>query len=143
MTDQKPKLPIMGGCLCGNVRYEISALPKNTANCHCRTCQRASGAAHLAILFVAAEALHITGTYKEYATLAASGNTLYRAFCPNCGCSLFARNSSVKTIRPVTAATLDDPGWFKPKLDMWVSEAQPWDIMDTELPKFAGNPWHS
>ncbi|MEQ1636763.1 MAG: GFA family protein [Methylococcales bacterium] len=141
MTDNTPKLPLTGGCHCGQVRYEISALPKNTAVCHCRTCQRTAGAANLAILFVATDSLHITGSYQEYATSAASGNTLYRAFCPHCGCCLFARNSGFSGIRPVTAATLDDPAWFKPKLHMWVSEAQPWDIMDPELPKFFGNPW--
>ncbi|NOT83704.1 MAG: GFA family protein [Methylococcaceae bacterium] len=141
MIDHSPQLPLTGGCHCGAVRYQISALPKRTANCHCRTCQRTSGAAYLAIMFVATDILQITGTYQEYATPAASGNTLYRAFCPNCGCSLFARNSAFANIRPVTAATLDDPSWFKAKLDMWVAEAQAWDMMDPELPKFAGNPW--
>jgi hypothetical protein len=142
MTDDIPKLPLTGGCQCGAVRYEITALPKKTALCHCRTCQLTVGAPHLAILFVLADSLHVTGNYQEYATVAASGNTLYRAFCPNCGCSLFARNSGFAGIRPVTAATLDDSVWYKPQLDMWVSEAQPWDWMDPALPKCAGNPWH-
>ncbi len=141
MADNIPKLPLTGGCLCGAVRYEITALPKSTANCHCRTCQRASGAAFLSILFVASDSLHISGTFKEYPTLAARGNTLYQASCHICGSSLFALNSGFAAIRPVTAATLDAPSWFKPKLDMWVSEAQPWDLMDATLPKFPRNPW--
>lgn len=135
------KLPMIGGCLCGAVRYEISAQPIASINCHCRTCQRSVGAPYLALLFVPATALKINGNYKEYATLAESGNTIYRAFCPECGTGLFGRNSKFTDIRPVAAATLDDPSVFKPEKDMWVVDAQPWDFMNPDLPKCNGNFW--
>ncbi|WP_411727732.1 GFA family protein [Methyloglobulus sp.] len=135
------KLPITGGCLCGKVRYEISAKPVSTALCHCRTCQKAVGAPHFAALFVPASALTITGDHKEYASIAASGNTMYRGFCPECGTSLFGRNSAFTQIRPVSAVTLDDPSIYKPEKDIWVADAQPWDVMNPELPKFEGNSW--
>jgi hypothetical protein len=135
------QLPITGGCLCGQVRYEITKNPITTANCHCRTCQKAVGAAYFPALFVPADALKISGTVKEYASLADSGHTMYRAFCPECGTSLFGRNSHFTGIRPVSAASLDHPEFFVPKKDMWVSAAQPWDFMNPDLPKFSGNPW--
>lgn len=135
------KLPITGGCLCGKVRYEISAEPVGMTLCHCRTCQKAVGAAYFPALFVPASALTIIGHYKEYASIAASGNTMYRAFCPECGTSLFGRNSAFTQIRPVSAVTLDDPSIYKPEKDMWVADAQPWDVMNPELPKFVGNSW--
>lgn len=135
------ELPLTGGCLCGKVRYVINALPVDTAICHCRTCQKAVGAPHFAALFVPASALEITGEYKEFASLADSGNTMYRAFCPVCGTSLFGRNSKFTGVRPVSAVTLDDPGWYKPDKDIWVSSAQPWDVMDPQRGKFSGNPW--
>jgi hypothetical protein len=135
------KLPITGGCLCGKVRYEISEKPISTANCHCRTCQKAVGAAYFSAFFVPASALTITGDYKEYASIAASGNTMFRGFCPECGTSLFGRNSKFTEIRPVSAATLDDPSIYNPEKDMWVADAQLWDVMNPELPKFVGNPW--
>ena len=37
-------LPLEGGCLCGAVRYRISAAPSHTDYCHCRMCQRSTGA---------------------------------------------------------------------------------------------------
>lgn len=135
------KLPITGGCLCGAVRYEISAKPLGGVNCHCRTCQKSLGAAYFPGLFVPAAAFTVTGHYKEYATVAASGNTVYRAFCHECGTSLFGRNSGFADRRPVSAATLDDPGIYSPKKDMWVADAQPWDFMNPDLPKCQGNPW--
>ncbi len=135
------KLPITGRCLCGSIRYEILAKPVACVNCHCRTCQKATGAPYLALMFVPASALKISGNYKEYPALAASGNTVYRAFCPECGTSLFGRNSTFTKIRPVSAATLDDPGLYKPQRDMWVVDAQPWDFMKPDLPKCDGNFW--
>lgn len=136
------KLPIKGGCLCGAVRFEINKKPIGAGNCHCRTCQRAVGAPYLPALFVPFDALIITGKYKEYASTSASGNTMNRGFCPNCGTTLFGRNSGTDKIRPVNAATLDNPGIYQPHMDFWVSDAQPWDTMDSELPKFDKNPLH-
>ena len=135
------KLPITGGCLCGLVRYEISAAPVACINCHCRTCQKATGAAYLALMFVPSSDLTISGNYKEYPTIAASGNIIYRAFCPECGTALFGRNSAFTKLRPVAAATLDDPAIFKPQKDMWIVDAQPWDFMNPDLTKCDGNFW--
>ncbi len=35
---------ITDGCLCGAVRYESSEPPSDSNYCHCRMCQRTSGA---------------------------------------------------------------------------------------------------
>ena len=136
------QLPITGGCLCGAVRYEILAKPIGAGNCHCRSCQKSGGTAYTPVLFVSYATLNITGGYKEYATLADSGNTMHRGFCPQCGTALFGRNSGNDKIRPVNAATLDDPSIYQPHMDFWVSDAQPWDIMNPDLPKFSKNPKH-
>ncbi len=135
-------LPLKGGCLCGAVRYEISAKPIGSGNCHCRTCQKSVGTPYMPVLFVPYQALKITGNYKEYPTASASGNTMNRGFCPECGTSLFGRNSGSDTIRPVNACTLDDPSIYQAHMDFWVSDAQPWDIMDPEIDKFSENPKH-
>ncbi len=136
------KLPITGGCLCGTVKYSISKKPIGAGNCHCRTCQRSVGTPYMPVLFVHYQALHITGIYKEFSTESASGNTMYRGFCPQCGTSVFGRNSGSDKIRPVNASTLDDPSIYKPHMDFWVADAQPWDVMNPDIPKYDGNPRH-
>ena len=135
------KIPMAGGCLCGEVRYQVVAEPIKMANCHCRSCQKWSGSAYLALLFVPEQALQVTGSYKEFPTMAASGNTVFRAFCAHCGTPLFGRNSVFTKLRPVAAATLDEPGLYRPELDMWVADAQSWDTMNAALPKYPGNFW--
>lgn len=135
------KFPMTGGCLCGAVRYEISAEPVRRVNCHCRSCQRWSGSAYLPLLFVPDSALQAAGCYREFPTVAASGHTVYRAFCTQCGTPLFGRNSVFTELRPVAAMTLDDPALYHPDLDMWVADAQPWVTMNPDLPKYPGNFW--
>ena len=41
MSDQET---VSGGCACGAIRYEFVGEPAAAINCHCRDCQRASGA---------------------------------------------------------------------------------------------------
>jgi hypothetical protein len=40
----------------------------------------------------------------------------------------------------ILAGTLDDPSWFQPQMDIFVSDAQPWDNMDPAIPKFEQYP---
>ena len=43
MTDA-PKPVLTGGCQCGAVRYALSKAPNRVNICHCRMCQKATGA---------------------------------------------------------------------------------------------------
>ena len=40
-----PEFPVEGGCQCGAVRYRLKASPLTVYSCHCKDCQRFSGAA--------------------------------------------------------------------------------------------------
>ena len=56
--------PFTGGCACGAIRYECSADPILSLNCHCRDCQRASGSPFATVLLVPQDAVKITGAVK-------------------------------------------------------------------------------
>ena len=64
-----------------------------------------------------------------------SGNLMRRAFCPTCGSPVFAVNEAVAGIRILHAGGLDDPSWYEPSRDIYVSSAQPWDVLSPDLPK--------
>ncbi len=134
-------VPFSGGCACGAIRYQCSAEPLYMGNCHCRDCQRATGTAYFAAVGVAASAFHLThGTPTYYQKQADSGNTMRRAFCPQCGSPLFLTNSARPDFVGLYAASLDDPSWVRPARDIYIDSAQPWDYLNPELPKFAKMP---
>jgi hypothetical protein len=126
-----------GGCLCGAVRYESTGEPVFSLLCHCRDCQRQSGSAYNAALRVPAAGFRVTqGAPKLYVKTADSGNTVSRAFCPECGSPLFLRVSARPDLVGIRVGTLDDPSAFRPEADIFVRSAQPWDHMDPALPKY-------
>jgi hypothetical protein len=106
-------------------------------NCHCRDCQRASGAAYVTGLFFPQESVSITGEVRYFAIEADSGNTFSRGFCPTCGSNLFGVSSGFEHLVGVRAATLDKPERFRPRVNIFVDSAPPWHVIDETLPRFA------
>jgi hypothetical protein len=132
------EIPFTGGCACGAVRYACSEGPMMAFNCHCRDCQRFAGSAYASGMIVAARALAFTqGSPKYHTTTAVSGNTARRGFCAECGSPLVATQADYPTF-VLYAASLDDPSWHRPAMDVWTSSAQPWDHMDPALAKYPG-----
>ena len=35
--------PLLGGCLCGRIRYRVLHVPIDAGYCHCRLCQQSAG----------------------------------------------------------------------------------------------------
>lgn len=131
MADEKT-----GGCLCGAVRFSITADPIIGGACFCRDCQYTSGGAEAHGLMYPADAVTITkGTPKTHSLTAPSGNTVYRQFCPDCGVHLISWNSAAQQMRAVKVGTLDDPSDYKSHGSLWVSSAQPWHRPDPDLPQ--------
>ena len=134
------ELPITGGCFCGSIRYEVHAEPIVAGNCHCRDCQRATGAPHISAFAIPTASLRLEGGPSYYASQGGSGKTIRRAFCPRCGTTLFGRSDAMAEMTQVMAATLDDASWFAPQMNIYTASAQPWDVMDPKLPSFPQMP---
>lgn len=132
-----------GGCSCGAIRYEYSGEPMVMMNCHCRACQYASGTSHSSGLMVARDTFKLTqGKPRYYEKKADSGNTLARAFCPDCGSPLFATSDGNDKILVIRPSSLDDPSAFSPQIEIFTDRSQPWDQMSPDTAKFPGMPPH-
>lgn len=64
-----------GHCLCGAVRYELSAEPVVTRICWCRDCQQLAANGSVNAL-VPTGALEISGELSEFSRTADSGNQI-------------------------------------------------------------------
>lgn len=131
---------ISGGCLCGAVRYEASAGPVFSGNCHCKDCQKTSGGPYVPAMTFVRSTVTFTGTPTWYRSQGDSGHWIERGFCPTCGANIFAHMEVMPELLVIRAGTLDEGSHFKPALDFFVASAQPWDHMDPTLPKRPHSP---
>ena len=69
-----------------------------------------------------------------------SGNTVGRAFRPDCGSSVYNVNSGVADLIFLRASSLDDPDIFKPKKVVYTRSGPAWDHMAPDLPSFETYP---
>jgi hypothetical protein len=131
---------MVGGCLCGAVRYESSGDSVFSGNCHCRDCQRSSGSGYTPALFVPAQTVKIQGEVKYFESLADSGKKISRGFCPKCGSQMFSKLEILPDMLGLRAGTLDDTSQYHPRVDIYTDSAAHWDVMNSELKKFSRSP---
>src|SRR4029077_15632185 len=135
------KLPLTGGCACGAIRYETTAEPLVMFHCHCRDCQRASGGPFTSFVIVPAEAFRFSqGSVRLHDSPSHRGGKTHRGFCADCGSPILAKTDATPDIVAIRTASLDDASWFNPQMDVWTSDAHPWDQMNPALPKFEKYP---
>ena len=137
------KRPIEGGCACGAVRYESRAEPIATLKCHCGDCQRISGSPHVCAVLFPADAFQFTrGRPKYFCTSSETGGLHKRGFCGECGSRLTGGESPDGSTGfvGVNVGSLDDASWFRPQMELWIRDAQPWDPPLAGVPQFAENP---
>ena len=135
MTDQ-PATPRTGGCLCGAVRYTVTAPPLNVRICHCRLCQQATGQPFFARAIFPRDAVAIEGDTRAFR----SSPDLERRFCATCGTSLFAGRLSAPQRMAVTLASLDDPQALPPDAQFWTSSRIAWVADLGSIPDFEAWP---
>ena len=133
-------LPFQGGCLCGALRYECSAEQVISGHCQCTDCRKDSGTGHSSHMAVPKAAVAISGEAKVFEKNADSGNTVGRAFCPNCGSSVYNVNSGMPDLIFLRASSLDEPDIFKPQMVVYTRSGPAWDHMAPDLPSFETYP---
>jgi hypothetical protein len=126
--------PAAGGCLCGAVRYEVNEPPFDPHYCHCRACQKASGAPVIAGAFVSRNAFRFTqGKPKLYK----SSPIVERGFCAGCGTYLLYRPLMAEWSdwAIITIASLDQPESIRPERHYGIESHLAWFNIQDDLPR--------
>jgi hypothetical protein len=134
-------MPLTGSCLCGAVRYAIGVLVTELRACHCKSCQKVSGAQGTVNAILPSSAFKITkGAPKRYTAVADSGRTLHRYFCADCGSALYSQREANPEMVVVRAGSFDDPPDMRITANIWTKSARPWAYIDPASVQHPGQP---
>lgn len=129
-----------GGCLCGAVRYQSKSKPESSVICHCKDCQKYSGTAFSAVVFIPINDLSISGELSSFNLKVESGHTVTRTFCKTCGSHITEGSDGYPDLAVVTTGTLDDPSWATPMMQCFTSRQHSWVKLDSSIPAFKAMP---
>ncbi len=101
-----------GRCLCGAVKFSITAPTLFFAHCHCHYCREAHGAAFVSWVGAAEERFRLLPGSREPRWYQSSQQSR-RGFCENCGTTLFFASTLCPGEIHVTRASI--PGTHRPR----------------------------
>lgn len=119
-----------GNCLCGGVQFKVNGALRPVVYCHCKQCRRTSG--H----FVAATACatdDLELVVKKSLSWFRSSDTAGRAFCRECGSSLFWQGDG-KDYVAIMAGCLNEPTGLQAKQHIFVADAGDYYHITDDLP---------
>lgn len=120
-----------GGCDCRHVRYRISGPPLFVHCCHCRWCQRESGASFALNAMIESDRVQALGGDPELVdTPSASGQGQQIARCPKCRIALWSHYAGAgPLVSFVRVGTLDEPDRLPPDIHIFTTSKQPWVLI--------------
>jgi hypothetical protein len=127
-------MQLKGGCLCGAVRYEISAV-FDAIYCHCSMCRKNGGGPVTASAHILAEHFKLLSGQPQRYRSSAVGS---RCFCSTCGTMLYFEEASGRYYS-VNISTLDDPAQVAPAVHQCIESRLPWFEIADDLPRYEGN----
>jgi len=125
-----------GACTCGFVRYRMTTRPLFVHCCHCRWCQRETGAAFALNAMIEADRVQLLqGEVEVIHTPSNSGKGQRISRCPKCHIALWSNYAGAgDAVRFVRVGTLDDPDRLPPDIHIFTASKQPWVLLPAGVP---------
>ena len=120
-----------GGCTCRAIRYRMTSKPMFVHCCHCRWCQRETGASFaLNALIEATRVELLQGQPEVINTPSNSGKGQRISRCPVCRIALWSNYGGLgDLVRFIRVGTLDEPDRCPPDIHIFTSSKQPWVVL--------------
>ncbi len=125
-----------GGCTCGQMRYRLATKPMFVNCCHCRWCQRETGAAFALNAMIETDRVQLlSGEPIRVNTPSNSGlgQTIVR--CPTCHVAVWSHYAGAgDRVAFIRVGTLDDPDSLPPDIHIFTESKQPWVVLPVGTP---------
>ena len=133
-----PKNPLRGSCLCGGVRFEVTAPFLWANHCHCSRCRKHSGAFGGAQGRIPRAGFRLLAGEELIRVFRPDGGRV-KAFCSVCGSSLCGAEWPQGEEVAIRFGSLDREPGIRPQFHTFVASRAPWDeIPDDGLPHYDG-----
>lgn len=110
---------LTGSCLCGSVKFTVTAKNNQVGACHCSMCRTWSGG----VVFALDEVSELKITGEESLGIYKSSDWAERCFCKTCGTNLFWRSGQLEhTV--VMAGAIEDQSSLKFSSEIFI-DAKP------------------
>jgi hypothetical protein len=131
-----PVFPLEGGCDCRRVRFRMQTSPLFVHCCHCRWCQRESGASFaLNAMIEADRVVALAGEPELVDTPSESGLGQRIARCPKCRVAVWSHYAGAGPwLKFVRVGTLDEPDHLPPDIHIFTASKQPWVVIAPVVP---------
>ena len=128
--------PLEGGCDCRGVRYRMLTRPLFVHCCHCRWCQRESGASFALNAMIESDRVElVAGDVEMVDTPSNSGKGQKIARCPRCRVALWSHYAGAgDAVKFIRVGTLDDPDRLPPDIHIFTASKQPWVVLPAATP---------
>ena len=125
-----------GGCTCRHVRYRMTSRPLFVHCCHCRWCQRETGASFALNAMIEADRVELLeGEPEAVMTPSASGKGQKIWRCPRCRIAVWSNYAGAgDALRFVRVGTLDEPDRLPPDVHIFTASKQPWVVLPDGTP---------
>jgi hypothetical protein len=118
---------ITGGCLCGGVRFELSAPPAAAGYCHCTRCQKRTGTGSSVQARIDGRTFRLVQGEALVSAWRHPDGGFEKCFCSACGSHLFSRNPDDPAQMSVRMAAFDEDPGVRPTWRTFVAYAAPWE----------------
>ena len=132
-------VPLEGGCTCRRVRYLMLTPPLFVHCCHCRWCQRETGASFALNAMIEADRIElIAGEVDVVTTPSNSGKGQKISRCPHCRIAVWSNYAGAgDAVHFVRVGTLDEPDRLPPDIHIFTASKQPWVVLPPGTPAVA------
>ena len=133
--------PVRGSCLCGGIRYEVTAPFLRANYCHCSRCRKHSGGAASAQGRVPREGFRLLSGEELIEVFHPPEGGMAKAFCRVCGSSVFGGTWPDGPEVSIRFGTLDDDPRIRPQVHSFVGSKAVWESLPEDgLPRFEEAP---
>ena len=125
-----------GGCTCGAVRYRMTSGPLFVHCCHCRWCQRETGASFaLNAMIEADRVILLRASPRSWTRRPTAARGRRSLAARQCRIALWSNYGGAgDAVRFVRVGTLDEPDRLPPDIHIFTASKQPWVVLPPGVP---------